>query len=251
MTIKKTIAIASAKGGVGKSTVCSFLATVLSKDSKVGILDADIYGPNQDILFDINDKNIEVDKKNTDRPYIPKKVDNISLNSLGFLLDKNAAIWRGPMLSSAINQIYEKTNWDELDFLLIDMPPGTGDTQLTFAQEVKVDGAIIVSTPQDLALLDVKRGIQMFDKTGVKILGLIDNMSFFKGDDGKEYKIFGESNVEKTAKEFNKEFLGHLPIHQDLRSSADKGDPLTHSDPNHEVSKLFEKIAKKIKQSFL
>jgi len=119
MTIKKTIAIASAKGGVGKSTVCSFLATVLSKDSKVGILDADIYGPNQDILFDINDKNIEVDKKNTDRPYIPKKVDNISLNSLGFLLDKNAAIWRGPMLSSAINQIYEKTNWGELDFSYI------------------------------------------------------------------------------------------------------------------------------------
>ena len=130
------------------------------------------------------------------------------------------------------------------------MPPGTGDTQLTFAQEVKVDGAIIVSTPQDLALLDVKRGIQMFDKTGVKILGLIDNMSFFKGDDGKKYKIFGESGVEKTAKEFNKEFLGHLPIHQDLRNSADIGEPLTHSQPDHEVSKLFTSIAEKIKQSF-
>ena len=126
------------------------------------------------------------------------------------------------------------------------MPPGTGDTQLTFAQEIKVDGAVIVSTPQDLALLDVKRGIQMFDKTGVRILGLIDNMSYFKGDDGKEiYKIFGESGVEKTAIEFKKTFLGHLPIHQDLRSSADKGDPLTRSDPNHEVSKLFESIAKK------
>ena len=111
------------------------------------------------------------------------------------------------------------------------MPPGTGDTQLTFAQQVKVDGAIIVSTPQDLALLDVKRGIQMFDKTGIKILGLIDNMSFFKGDDGKSYQIFGQGGVEKTAKEFNKEFLGHIPIHQDLRKSADDGNPLTHSSP--------------------
>ena len=131
------------------------------------------------------------------------------------------------------------------------MPPGTGDTQLTFAQEVKIDGAVIVSTPQDLALLDVKRGIQMFDKTGVKILGLIDNMSFFKGEDGKEYKIFGEGGVEKTAKEYGKEFLGHLPLHQDLRNSADIGDPLTHSQPDHEVSKLFKEIAEKIKRSFL
>ena len=134
--------------------------------------------------------------------------------------------------------------------IIVDMPPGTGDTQLTFAQEVKVDGAIIVSTPQDLALLDVKRGIQMFDKTGVKILGLIDNMSFFKGDDGKEYKIFGEGGVEKTAKEFNKNFLGKIPLDQDLRNSADTGDPLTHIDPNHEVSKIFKGIAEKIKQSF-
>ena len=126
------------------------------------------------------------------------------------------------------------------DIIIVDMPPGTGDTQLTFAQEVKVDGAIIVSTPQDLALLDVKRGIQMFDKTGVKILGLIDNMSYFKGDDDKKYKIFGESRVEETAKKFNKKFLGHLPIHQNLRSSADKGDPLTHSEPEHEVSESFK-----------
>ena len=130
------------------------------------------------------------------------------------------------------------------------MPPGTGDTQLTFVQEVKIDGAIIVSTPQDLALLDVKRGIQMFEKTGVKILGLIDNMSFFKGDDGKEYKIFGEGGVEKTAKEFNKEFLGQLPLNEDLRTSADNGEPLTYSKPDHEISKLFKTIAERIKQSF-
>ena len=171
--------------------------------------------------------------------------------SMGLLVDElTPMIWRGPMVISAIKTMTQKVLWKDRDIIIIDMPPGTGDTQLTFAQEVKVDGAVIVSTPQDLALLDVKRGIQMFDKTGVKILGLINNMSYFKGDDGKEYKIFGESGVEKTAKEFNKEFLGHLPIHQDLRSSADKGDPLTHADPNHDVSILFKDIAKKIKRSF-
>ena len=154
------------------------------------------------------------------------------------------------MVISAIKTMTQKVLWRDRDFIIIDMPPGTGDTQLTFAQEVKVDGAIIVSTPQDLALLDVKRGIQMFDKTGVKILGLINNMSYFKGDDGKEYKIFGESGVEKTAKEFNKEFLGHLPLSQDLRISADNGKPLVYSQPDHEISKLFKSIAEKIKQSF-
>ena len=153
------------------------------------------------------------------------------------------------MVISAIKTMTQSVLWKDRDVIIVDMPPGTGDTQLTFAQQVKVDGAVIVSTPQDLALLDVKRGIQMFDKTGVKILGLIDNMSYFKGDDGKDYKIFGESGVEKTAKEFNKEFLGSLPIHQDLRSSADKGEPLTQSNPDHEVSKLFIDIAKKIKLS--
>ena len=154
------------------------------------------------------------------------------------------------MVISAIKTMTQKVLCPPRDIIIVDMPPGTGDTQLTFAQDIKVDGAIIVSTPQDLALLDVKRGIQMYDKTGVKILGLIDNMSYFKGDDNKKYKIFGESGVEKTAKEFNKDFLGHLPIHQDLRSSADKGEPLTYSKPDHEVSKLFQEIAEKIKQSF-
>ena len=148
---------------------------------------------------------------------------NAQCMSMGLLVDEQTPmIWRGPMVISAIKTMTQKVLWKDRDVIIIDMPPGTGDTQLTFAQEVKVDGAIIISTPQDLALLDVKRGIQMFDKTGVKIFGLIDNMSYFKGDDGKEYKIFGESGVEKTAKEFNKEFLGHLPIHQDLRNQLTK-----------------------------
>ena len=154
------------------------------------------------------------------------------------------------MVISAIKTMTQKVLWKDRDIIIIDMPPGTGDTQLTFVQEVKIDGAIIVSTPQDLALLDVKRGIQMYEKTGVKILGLIDNMSFFKGDDGKEYKIFGEGGVEKTAKEFNKQFLGKLPLNEDLRSSADNGEPLTYAKPDHEISKLFITIAKRIKQSF-
>ena len=154
------------------------------------------------------------------------------------------------MVISAIKTMTQKVLWKDRDIIIIDMPPGTGDTQLTFAQQVKVDGAIIVSTPQDLALLDVTRGIQMFEKTGIKILGLIDNMSYFKGDDGKEYKIFGEGGVEKTAKEYKKEFLGKLPIHQDLRRSADSGVPLTKSDPEHNISRIFLDIAKKIKPHF-
>ena len=154
------------------------------------------------------------------------------------------------MVISAIKTMTQKVLWKDRDVIIIDMPPGTGDTQLTFTQEIKVDGAVIVSTPQDLALLDVRKGIQMFEKMNVKILGLIDNMSYFEGDDNKIYKIFGEGGVEKTAKEYNKVFLGKLPLNMELRKSADYGEPLTYKKPNHEVSKLFEEIAKKIKQSF-
>ena len=245
---KFVVLVSSAKGGVGKSTVTINLAFALQNlGLKIGILDADVYGPSLPKLINLNKKPDSADGK----AIVPLEKYNAQCMSMGFLVDEQTPmIWRGPMVISAIKTMTQKVLWKDRDVIVIDMPPGTGDTQLTFAQEVKVDGAIIVSTPQDLALLDVKRGIQMFDKTGVKILGLIDNMSFFKGDDGKEYKIFGESSVEKTAKEFNKEFLGHLPIHQDLRASADNGEPLTHSDPDHEVSKLFKNIAKKIKQSF-
>ena len=215
MTIKKTIAIASAKGGVGKSTVCSFLATVLSKDSKVGILDADIYGPNQDILFDINDKNIEVDKKNTDRPYIPKKVDNISLNSLGFLLDKNAAIWRGPMLSSAINQIYEKTNWDELDFLLIDMPPGTGDAYLTVCQKIVPDLVILVSTISKLSIADLRRSEHVFASLNTKVLGIILN-NIHQSDDFQSFNLETENTVLDRL-EYDKKFIDSTYPFDDLK----------------------------------
>ena len=244
---KFTIMVSSAKGGVGKSTFAINLTFALQKKGKkVGLLDADIHGPSLPKMIGLNNK------PKTDGKFLfPLEKYGAQFMSLGFLVDeKTPMIWRGPMVISAIKTLTEKVAWKDLDYLIVDMPPGTGDTQLTFAQDVKIDGAIIVSTPQELALMDVQRGIQMFDKTKIKIVGLVDNMSFFKSDDGKKHNIFGEGGVEKTAKEFNKEFLGHLPIHQDLRSSADKGDPLTHSNPNHEVSILFKKIAEKIKQSF-
>ena len=245
---KYTILVSSAKGGVGKSTVAVNLAFALQDlGMKIGILDADVYGPSLPKLIKLNEK----PKSEDGKKLIPLEKYNAQCMSMGFLVDEQTPmIWRGPMVISALKTMTQKVLWKDRDIIIIDMPPGTGDTQLTFAQEVKVDGAIIVSTPQDVALLDVKRGIQMFDKTGVKIIGLIDNMSFFKGDDGKEYNIFGEGGVEKTAKEFNKNFLGKIPIHQDLREASDKGDPLTHSKPNHEVSKIFKHIANKIKQAF-
>ena len=214
MTIKKTIAVASAKGGVGKSTVCSYLATALSKSSKVGVLDADIYGPNQDILFDINDKNIELDKKNTKRPYTPKNVDNISINSLGFLLDKNAAIWRGPMLSSAINQIYEKTNWGDIDYLLIDMPPGTGDAYLTVCQKIIPDYVILVTTLSKLSIADLKRSEQVFESLNTEILGIVLN-NVHQSDQLKSFCLESE-NLILDRVEFNEKFIDLVYPFDDL-----------------------------------
>ena len=155
------------------------------------------------------------------------------------------------MVTSAIKTFTQKVLWKNLDFIVVDMPPGTGDTQLTFSQEIKLDGAIIVSTPQEIALLDVKRGIKMFDKLKVPVLGLIDNMSFFESDDGKNYNIFGEGGVEKVANNYKKDFLGKIPINIDLRIAADNGKPLFEENPDHKISKIFLEIAKKIKGSFL
>ena len=247
--VKYTLLVSSAKGGVGKSTFAVNIAFALQNIGlKIGILDADVYGPSLPKLIGLNEKPQSKDGKYL----IPIEKYNAQCMSMGFLVDeKTPIIWRGPMVISAIKTMTENVLWKDLDCLIVDMPPGTGDTQLTFAQQIKVDGAVIVSTPQDLALLDVKRGIEMFNKTGVKIIGLVDNMSFFKGEDGKIYNIFGEGGVEKTAKEYEKKFLGKIPIHQDLRDANDKGDPLTHSSPNHEVSIAFNQIAKKIKENFV
>ena len=192
---KFTIAISSAKGGVGKSTFATNLALALKNlGLKIGLLDADIYGPSLPRLFSINHK-----PENKDGKLIPINKYDIQCISMGFLTDEQTPmIWRGPMVTSAIKTFTQKVAWNNLDFIIVDMPPGTGDTQLTFAQEIKMDGVIIISTPQELALQDVKRGIAMFDKLKVNIIGLIDNMSFFSGDDGKRYSIFGRGGVKRT-----------------------------------------------------
>ncbi len=246
---KSTIMISSAKGGVGKSTIAVNLAFALQHlGLKIGILDADVYGPSLPKLLNLKEK----PKSEDNKTIMPLEKFGAQCMSMGLLIDEQTPMmWRGPMVISAIKTMIQKVLWEDRDVIIIDMPPGTGDTQLTFVQEVKVNGAIIVSTPQDLAILDVKRGIQMFEKTGVKILGLIDNMSYFEGNDGKKYKIFGEGGVKKTAEEFNKEFLDYLPLNEDLRTSADNGKPLTYSTPDHKISKIFIGIAEKIKQSFL
>ena len=246
---KFTIAISSAKGGVGKSTFATNLALDLKfLNHKVGILDADIYGPSLTKMMSINEKPKSEDGKSL----IPIEQYGIQCISIGFLVDKETPmIWRGPMVISAIKTFTQKVLWNNLDFLVVDMPPGTGDTQLTFSQEIKVDGVVIVSTPQEIALLDVRRGIKMFDKLKVPIIGLVDNMSFFEGDDGKNYNIFGEGGVEKAADDYKKKFLGKIPLNIDLRVAADSGKPLVEVDPDHKISKIFIEIAKKIKESFL
>ena len=246
---KFTIAISSAKGGVGKSTFAmNFALALKSIGLKVGILDADIYGPSLPKMMSINEKPKSVDGKSM----APVNQYGVQCMSIGFLVDKDTPmIWRGPMVTSAIKTFAQKVLWDNLDFIIVDMPPGTGDTQLTFAQEIKVDGVIIVSTPQEIALADVTRGINMFDKLKVPILGLIDNMSFFESDEGKKYNIFGEGGVEKLSKDFNKKFLGKIPIDISLRIAADNGKPLVEEKPDHKISKIFIEMAKKIKGSFL
>ena len=245
---KFTIAISSAKGGVGKSTFATNLALALKKiGCRVGLLDADIYGPSIPKMFGINEK-----PKSDGQKLDPVIKYDIQCMSIGFLTDQQTPmIWRGPMVTSAIRTFTQKVNWKDLDFIIIDMPPGTGDTQLTFSQEIKIDGAIIVSTPQEVALLDVKRGIKMFDKLGVKILGLIDNMSYFIGDDNKKYNIFGESGVEKTAKEFDKKFLGEIPIDPEVGKSADIGKPIVEENSNSKISKIYLDLAKNVKSLYL
>ena len=246
---KFTIAISSAKGGVGKSTFAmNFALALKSTGSKVGILDADIYGPSLPKMMSINKKPESKDGKSL----TPIEQYGIQCMSIGFLVDEETPmIWRGPMVTSAIKTFAQKVLWNNLDFIVVDMPPGTGDTQLTFAQQIKVDGVVIISTPQEIALLDVKRGIRMFDKLKVPILGLVDNMSFFQSDDGKNHNIFGEGGVEKVANDYKKDFLGKIPINIDLRVAADSGTPLFEKNPEHNISKIFLEIAHKVKGSFL
>ena len=245
---KFTIAVSSAKGGVGKSTFATNISIALKKlGCKVGLLDADIYGPSLPKLFSINEK-----PKSDGKTLNPILKYDIQCMSIGFLTEElTPMIWRGPMVTSAIKTFTQKVSWKDLDFIIVDMPPGTCDTQLTFSQEIKMDGVIIISTPQEIALQDVKRGIRMFDKLGVKIIGLIDNMSHFIGDDGKKYPIFGEGGVKRTSEEFNKEFLGEIPINPEVGKLGDLGTPIVESKPDHEISKIYISLAEKIKSTYL
>ena len=245
---KYTIAISSAKGGVGKSTFATNISLALKKlGCKIGLLDADIYGPSLPKLFSINEK--PTSEGNILNPIIKY---NIQCMSIGFLTEEQTPmIWRGPMVTSAIRTFTQKVAWKDLDFIIVDMPPGTGDTQLTFSQEINMDGVIIISTPQEIALQDVKRGINMFDKLGVKIIGLVDNMSHFLGDDGKKYAIFGQGGVKRTAEEFKKDFLGEIPINSDVGKLGDQGIPIVEKNPEHKISKIYLSLAQKIKSIYL
>jgi ATP-binding protein involved in chromosome partitioning len=242
--VKKVIAVSSCKGGVGKSTIAINLA-IAFKNLKynVGILDADIYGPSVPKMIGISEKPKSEDGVNL----IPIKKFDIQCMSIGFMVsEETPMIWRGPMVASTIKTFTNKVLWDNVDFLIIDMPPGTGDALLTFSQEIDIDGAVIVTTPQDIAIIDVKRGIEMFKRTNVKILGIIENMTSFTSDDGIEHFIFGKDGGKNIASKFNIELLGQIPITINLRKNSDEGMPFVDQFKDHKVSKLFSEIANKI-----
>jgi ATP-binding protein involved in chromosome partitioning len=242
--VKKVIAISSGKGGVGKSTIAVNLSIALKNlKYNVGILDADIYGPSIPKMMGISEKPKSEDGINL----IPIKKFDIQCMSIGFMVPEDTPmIWRGPMVASTIKTFTNKVLWNNIDFLIIDMPPGTGDALLTFSQEIDIDGAIIITTPQDIAIIDVKRGIEMFKRTNVKILGIIENMTSFTSDDGIEHFIFGKDGAKNISDKLNIEIIEKLPIDIDLRKKSDEGLPLTEVMTNHKISKIFENIAKKI-----
>lgn len=246
--VKYTIAVASGKGGVGKSTVSVNLALALAKlGYKVGLLDADIYGPSIPLMMGIKGKP-QIFQDEGSNKMVPLENYGIKLMSIGFLIDdENPVIWRGPMASGAVKQFMSDVDWGELDYLIYDLPPGTGDIQLTLVQTIPLSGAIIVTTPQEVSLIDAKKGLKMFHKVNVPVYGIVENMSYFIAPDtGNRYDIFGSGGGEKLSKELDTAFLGGIPIDPRIREGGDSGKPIVVDLPEIEESKIIIKIAEKL-----
>ena len=242
--IKNVIAVASGKGGVGKSTTAVNLALALQKEgARVGVLDADIYGPSVPRMLGIDGKPESTDGKSLE----PMGGHGLQAMSIGFMIDEETPmIWRGPMVTQALEQLLRDTRWKSLDYLVVDLPPGTGDVQLTLAQKVPVSGAIIVTTPQDIALLDARKGLKMFEKVEVPVLGVVENMSIhICSECGHAEHIFGQGGGEKMCDQYNVDFLGSLPLDISIRVNADGGHPSVADDPDSKASEIYREIARR------
>jgi ATP-binding protein involved in chromosome partitioning len=242
--VKNIVAIASGKGGVGKSTTAVNLALALAAEgARVGVLDADIYGPSQPTMLGISGRPESKDGKTIE----PLEGYGIQAMSIGFLIDVDTPmVWRGPMVTQALEQLLKDTRWRDLDYLVVDMPPGTGDIQLTLSQKVPVTGALIVTTPQDIALLDARKGLKMFEKVGVPIVGIVENMSIHVCSNcGHAEHIFGSGGAERMCKEYDVPFLGSLPLDIGIREQADSGRPTVVADPDGKVAQIYREIARK------
>jgi ATP-binding protein involved in chromosome partitioning len=243
--VKNIVAVASAKGGVGKSTTAVNLALALAAEgAKVGILDADIYGPSQPMMMGINGRPQSDDGKTMDA----MQNYGVQVMSIGFLIDAdNPMIWRGPMVTQALEQLLRQTNWSDLDYLIVDMPPGTGDIQLTLCQKVPLTGAVIVTTPQDIALLDARKGLKMFEKVGVPVLGVVENMAVYVCPNcGHSEHIFGSGGGQKMATDYGVDYLGALPLNLSIREQADSGRPTVVSDPDGEIAAIYKTVARQV-----
>jgi len=243
--VKNVIAVASGKGGVGKSTTTVNLALALAAEgAKVGILDADIYGPSMPTMLGASGRPETLDGKSME----PLTAHGISVNSIGFLTgDDQAMVWRGPMVSQALDQLLRQTNWPDLDYLLLDMPPGTGDVHLSLAQSVPITGALIVTTPQEVALMDARKGLKMFEKVSVPVLGIIENMSLYVCPQcGHAEHIFGHGGGQLMASDYSVPLLGSLPLNVNIRERADAGVPMVVADPNGAIAGLYKDLARKV-----
>ncbi len=243
--IKNIVAVASGKGGVGKSTTAVNLALALAAEgATVGMLDADIYGPSQPTMLGIAGRPESKDGKGLE----PMEGHGLQAISIGFLIDVDTPmVWRGPMVTQALEQLLKDTRWRDLDYLVVDLPPGTGDIQLTLAQKVPVTGALIVTTPQDIALIDARKGLKMFEKVGIPILGVIENMStHICPKCGHESHIFGSGGAERMCKDYGTELLGALPLDIGIREQADSGKPTVVSDPDGQVAQIYKRIARRV-----